>query len=155
LALHATDQFTVTLTVTATATLVATGATATTAETLTVTAANVPPTATLSGPTGVSEGDDFTVALIRPSDPSSADTAAGFHYAFAVDDASLAGASYTNSGPSASRTFRFADGPSDHTLTARIFDKDAGFTEYTTAVHVTNVAPTAAIHGTPASSPEG
>ena len=36
----------------------------------------------------------------------------------------------------------------------RIFDKDGGFTDYTTTVHVANVA-APAIAGAPASGPEG
>src|SRR5262249_5320257 len=75
------------------------------------------------------------------TDPSSADVAAGFHYAFAVDAASLSGVTYASSGTSASQTFSFGDGPSDHTITVRIIDKDGGYNNYTHAVHLDNVAP--------------
>src|SRR5262249_39912717 len=96
-----------------------------------VTVANAAPTAILVAPTTVNEGSSFTVGLSGATDPSSADVAAGFHYAFAVDGASLSGVTYASSGTSASQTFTFPDGPSDHTITVRIFDKDGGFTDYT------------------------
>src|SRR5204863_89291 len=92
---------------------------------------NVAPTATLNAPTTVNEGSTFSVALVNPLDPSSADTAAGFHYAFAIDGISLAGATYANSGSAAAQNFTFDDGASDHTVTERIFDQDGGFTDYT------------------------
>src|SRR5205823_2754530 len=63
--------------------------------------------------------------------------------AYACDNGSLGGATYAGSGSSASTTCTFDDGPSTHTVKARIFDKDGGYTEYTTAVTVNNVAPTA------------
>ncbi len=103
---------------------------------------NVAPTAVLTAPTAVNEGSPFTVSLSAPFDPSHADTAAGFHYALALDGASLANATYANSSKSATQNGVFADGPSNHTVTMRIFDKDNAFTDYTANVHVNNVAPT-------------
>jgi 6-phosphogluconolactonase (cycloisomerase 2 family) len=103
---------------------------------------NVPPIAVLSAPTVVNEGSVFSVSLTGASDPSQADTRAGFHYAFAVDGATLAGATYASSGTNAAKSFSFVDGPSDHTITERIFDKDGGYTDYTAPIHVNNVAPT-------------
>ena len=108
-----------------------------------ITVNNVAPTATLVAPSSVNEGSSFAVALVNSSDPSQADTAAGFHYAFAVDGASLASATYANSGTSASQTFTFDDGPSQHTITERIFDKDGGYTDYTATITVNSVPPTA------------
>ncbi len=113
-------------------------------KTFIITVNNVPPTATLSNNAPIDEGSSATVTFANQFDPSTADTQAGFHYAYAVDGASLAGATYANSGASASASFSFADGPSDHTATARIIDKDGGFTEYTTTIHVNNVAPNVA-----------
>ncbi len=104
---------------------------------------NVAPTATLSNDGPVDEGSPATVSFSNQFDPSSADTAAGFHYAFDCNDGSLAGATYASSGTSASTTCTYDDGPSDHTVRARILDKDGGYSEYTTVVHVNNVAPTA------------
>src|SRR5207253_1956308 len=78
---------------------------------------NVTTTATLVAPATVNEGSAFSVALTSPIDPSSADTAAGFHYAFAVDGASLASVTYASAGASAAQSFTFNDGPSNHTVT--------------------------------------
>ncbi len=102
---------------------------------------NADPTATLgnNGPKG--EGSAVTVSFAAQSDPSSADTAAGFHYAFACDNGDLNGATYAGSGSSASTTCTFGD-DGTYTVKARIIDKDGGFTQYTTPVTVMNVAPT-------------
>src|SRR5262249_27780197 len=69
--------------------------------------ANVAPTATLSSAGSVTYGQATTVSFSSPFDPSSADDAAGFHYAFAADDPyALDGASYTaNSGVSNTTSF--------------------------------------------------
>src|SRR5207248_3330286 len=91
------------------------GATGRAAVTLPVT--NVAPTASLANNGPVNEASPATVSFANPFDPSAADTAAGFHYAFAADGGSLAGATYANSGMSASASFTFDDGPSDHTVT--------------------------------------
>ncbi len=107
-----------------------------------VTVNNVAPTATLSNNGPVNEGSPATISFSNQFDPSSADTAAGFHYAFACDNGSLAAATYAGSGTSASTSCTYPDGPSTHTVRARIIDKDDGFTEYTTDVTVNNVAPT-------------
>ncbi|TME12563.1 MAG: hypothetical protein E6I65_03160, partial [Chloroflexi bacterium] len=82
-------------------------------------------------------------AFTSPSDPSSDDTTAGFHYAYSCTGASLAGATYAGSGTATSVNCVFGDGPSSPTVRARVIDKDGGFTEYAAAVTVNNVAPTA------------
>jgi hypothetical protein len=109
--------------------------------TLSVFVDNRPPTATLSAPASVPKGSPFTVTFTNPGDPSLADIAAGFHYAFSFDGQSLNGATYANSDSSPSATFTYPDGPAQHTVVARIIDKDGGFTEYSATVFVTNVAP--------------
>src|SRR5207302_696199 len=114
----------------------------------------VAPTASLSAPATVNEGSAFSVALTNPVDPSNADMAAGFHYAFAVDGASLDGTTSANSGTVASQSFTFDDGPSDHTLTERIFDKDRGSTHFPYTTHFRTVAPTASLSA-PATVNEG
>src|SRR5206468_3349210 len=81
----------------------------------------------------VNEGSPATVSFSGQFDPSSADTVAGFHYAYACDNSSLSGSNYGNSGTSASTSCTFADN-GVYTVRARIIDKDDGFTEYTTNV---------------------
>ena len=106
----------------------------------TVVVNNVAPTATLSNDGPVNEGSAATISFSNQFDPSSADTVAGFHYAYDCDNDSLAGATYASSGTSASTTCTFIDNGS-YTVRARIIDKDDGYTEYTTVVIVNNVAP--------------
>src|SRR5205814_4979474 len=48
----------------------------------TVEVRNVAPTATFTAPASSPAGFPFTLSLTAPSDPSAADTAAGFTYAF-------------------------------------------------------------------------
>src|SRR5205823_5484208 len=84
---------------------------------------------------------DLTVSFSAQHDPSNADTAAGFHYAYACDNGSLASATYGGSGTTATHPCTFDDNGT-YTVKARIIDKDGGFTEYTTDVVVDNVAPT-------------
>src|SRR5207249_62520 len=100
--------------------------------TTTVVVTNVAPTARLSNNGPVNEGSPATVSFTHQFDPSSADTAAGFQYAYACD-----GATYgtVSSNPSANCTF--TDNGS-YTVAGQIRDKDGGFTEYTTTVVVTN-----------------
>src|SRR5206468_1412008 len=109
--------------------------------TTTVTINNVAPTATLSNNGPVNEASPVTVSFSSQLDPSAADTSAGFHYAYSCTNVSLAAATYAGSGASASTSCTFADNGS-FTVRARIIDKDGGFSEYTTAVTVNNVAPT-------------
>src|SRR5438105_6412208 len=77
--------------------------------------------------------------------------AAGFHYVFSCFGSSLATATYATSGTSSSTTCAYPDNGS-YTVRARIIDKDGGYTEYTTVVTVTNVAPTVTITGPPSGS---
>ena len=107
-----------------------------------VNVSNANPTADLGNDSPISEGGSATVSFTTPSDPSSADTSAGFHYAFACGNSSLAGATYAGSGSATTKRCTFnddTDGP--FTVRARIIDKDGGYTERTTTVAVTNVAP--------------
>ena len=53
--------------------------------TTTVHVRNVAPTADISNDGPIDEGGSATVSLTNPSDPSSDDTTAGFHYAFSCD----------------------------------------------------------------------
>ncbi len=106
-----------------------------------VTVNNVAPTAIFNATTPVDEGSASTLSFSNPVDPSSADTSAGFHYAYNCDGGSLAGATYANSGTNVSTTCTYPDGPSDHSVRAKIIDKDDSYSEYLTTVHVNNVAP--------------
>jgi VCBS repeat-containing protein len=110
-------------------------------DTLTVTVTNVAPTASLANNGPVAEGSSATISFSAQSDPSGADTTAGFHYAYDCNGGSLALATYATSGTSASAGCTFDDNGA-YLVRARIIDKDDGFSEYTTSVTVTNVAPT-------------
>ena len=100
--------------------------------------ANVAPTASFGNDGPVDEGTSFHLSLTNPSDPSSADTTAGFTYAFDCGDGSGYGAfSAAHTPPARLPTTAPAD------VNAKIRDKDGGTTEYTDTVTVTNVAPTA------------
>ena len=110
-------------------------------EEITVTVNNVNPTADLANNGPINEGGTATISFSNQADPSTADTAAGFHYAYSCSNASLATATYALSGTSASTTCSYPDGPSTHTVRARIIDKDGGYSEYTTVVTVNNVKP--------------
>lgn len=89
----------------------------------------------------MNEGSAATISFSNQLDPSSADTSAGFHYAFSCTNDSLAGATYARSGPSASTTCVFADNGS-YTVSGRILDKNGGFSDYATSGMVNNVPPT-------------
>src|SRR5439155_12743037 len=109
--------------------------------TASVTINNVAPTATLSNNGPIVEGGSATVSFSSPSDPSSADTAAGFRYSFACNGnaASLATA-YLGAGTSTSTSCSFADNGT-FTVLGRIFDKDNGSNTFSTSVVVTNANP--------------
>jgi hypothetical protein len=128
---------------------------ATTAYTNTVVVADVAPTATFAGPPSVAEGSSATFAFSTPRDPSEIDTAAGFRYAYDCEGGSVEGASYASAGTEPSTQCSYADGPSDHTVRARIFDVNGSYTEYTASIHVDNVAPIVAVSATPQPSKEG
>src|SRR5205823_4629599 len=113
---------------------------------------NVAPTATFSNG-GAAEGSPATVTFSSPSDPSAPDTTAGFKYSYAQAPGSLA-ATYSAATSLTSANFTYADNGA-YTVYGRIFDKDNGFTDYSTTVTVTNVAPTATGINGPAALAEG
>jgi uncharacterized protein YfcZ (UPF0381/DUF406 family) len=97
---------------------------------------NIAPTGTFNAPSPVNEGSSFTLSITSPSDPSSADTAAGFQYAFDCGDGSGYGAwsaSNTRTCPTNDNGTRAVKG--------KIRDKDGGVTEYAATVTVQNVPP--------------
>jgi hypothetical protein len=100
-----------------------------------VTISNVAPTATKSFESPVDEGSSFNLALNSPSDPSSADTTAGFKYAFDC------GSGYSTFGTSDTASCPTTDNGTLN-VGAKIKDKNEGISEYTGTVTVNNVAPT-------------
>ena len=108
----------------------------------TITALNVAPTATFPASLQVSEGASAAVSLSNPFSPSSAVTAKGFHYSFALSKGTLA-STYDTAGSAGSASFPFAEEGS-YTIYGRILDKNNGSTDYTASVVVTDpsVAPT-------------
>jgi subtilisin-like proprotein convertase family protein len=105
----------------------------------TVVVNNVAPTATFNAPSSANEGAPFTVSLTNPSDPSTADVAATFHYSFATSTADLAN-TYAAAGTSNSAALSLPDNGT-FTVYGRIFDKDGGFTDYSRTVTINDVAP--------------
>jgi hypothetical protein len=95
----------------------------------TVDVANVAPTAILSAPASAFAGSTFALALTNPSDPSGADVAAGFTYAFDC------GAGYTAFGSAASASCSATD-TGTLSVGGKIRDKDGGVTEYRGQVSV-------------------
>jgi hypothetical protein len=102
-----------------------------------VSVTNVVPTATLSVPATVNEGETFTLALADLTDPSAADATAGFTYTFDCGD----GTGVQNTGDVASINCVAPD-VAGLTVTATITDKDGGKNSYTATIVVNNVAPT-------------
>ena len=127
------------------------GATVITSTATTLTITNVAPTATFANNGPVTLGNTADVTFSAPSDPSSADTTAGFRYAYDFDndgDFEVGDGTYAGSSTSATATIPTtvlnAAGP--FTVAARIIDKDGGFTPSTTTITVQpppNVAPDA------------
>lgn len=115
-----------------------------------ITVENVAPTASFEAPASVNEGSDFVLALTSPLDPSDADVSAGFTYAFDCGD----GSGYSD-WSSDNTTTCLNDDNGSRTANGIIRDKDGGQTEYTTAVEVENVAPTADFAVAPATLSEG
>lgn len=107
--------------------------------------ANTAPGAVLTNGGAVNEGSTGTVSFTNPFDPSTADTAAGFHYAFDFDNNGTfdsGNGTYAGSGTSATATIPasyFADGPGTRTVKGRILDKDGASTDYTTVITIHNV----------------
>src|SRR5205814_4348918 len=95
---------------------------------------NVAPTATFSNDGPANEGSDFHLFLSSPSDPSGADTSAGFQYAFDC------GSGYGAYSGTASATCSTTDN-GVRSVNGMIKDKDGGVSEYTASVTVNNVNP--------------
>jgi N-acetylneuraminic acid mutarotase len=109
-----------------------------------LTLSDTPPTATLSNSGPVTFGAPVTVTFSAPFDPSSADTAAGFHYAYSLDDggSALATATYANTAANRASLSYAGLGAGTHTVYGRILDKDDRFTPYSTVITVNKATPT-------------
>jgi hypothetical protein len=106
---------------------------------------NVPPTADLGNDGPILEGGSATIAFTGASDPSQADTNAGFRYAFACDgDTASLPTTYESAGTATSASCSFDD-DGNYTVAGRVFDKDDGYNTYPTVVTVANVPPTATL----------
>src|SRR5262249_6617805 len=79
---------------------------------------NTTPTAALSNTGPVVYGNAATISFTNQFDPSAADTAAGFHYAYSLDPNALASATYANSSGSSMQAFNLAAGT--YTIYGRI-----------------------------------
>jgi hypothetical protein len=101
-------------------------------DTTQVTIKNVAPTATFSAPPSADAGFAFALSLTSPNDPSTADTTAGFTYAFDCAD----GAGYGAFGSASTASCPTTD-VGTRTVGAKIQDKDGGVTTYTGTVRVT------------------
>ena len=97
----------------------------------TVTIANVAPTATFVAPSTSFAGFPFTLSLAGATDPSAADTAAGFEFAFDCGD----GAGYGPFGATSTASCPTSD-VGARTVRGQVRDKDGGVTEYTGSVAV-------------------
>ncbi|HEY0602688.1 MAG TPA: PKD domain-containing protein, partial [Herpetosiphonaceae bacterium] len=109
--------------------------------TATSTINNVAPQATFTASSQVDEGQSISLALSNASDPSGADTSAGFSYAFNC------GSSYGSASSSATASCA-TDDNGVRTVKARISDKDGGVSEYTATSTINNVAPQATFTAT-------
>src|SRR5262249_41607030 len=95
----------------------------------TIMVTNVAPSATLATTGVVNELAPVTVTFSNVTDPSSADTAAGFRYSFATSPTTGLATSYATASPAPSAQFTFADSGT-YTVLGRVFDKDGGFRDY-------------------------
>ena len=110
-----------------------------TATTLTIT--NVAPTATFSNNGPVTVGNTADVTFTGQTDPSSADTTAGFRYSYDFDDDGdweVGDGTYAGSSTSASATVPTSvlNAVGTYEVNGRIVDKDGGQTTYTTTITV-------------------
>ena len=98
-------------------------------DSVTVTVQNVAPTATFGAPASSFAGFPFTLSLSGASDPSTADTTAGFTYAFDC------GSGYGAFGSTSSANCPTTD-VGTRSVGGQVRDKDGGVTEYRGSVSV-------------------
>ena len=105
---------------------------------------NVPPTATFVNFGSVNEGSPGFVEFLNPTDVSSADRTHGFTYSYDFsNDGSFTdpGDIANSTSPSATVPASILNHPGNYTIHGRIIDKDGGFTDYFTTIHVNDVTP--------------
>jgi hypothetical protein len=117
--------------------------------------ANVAPTAEFVNGGGVNEGSAGSVSFQNPSDPSAADTTAGFKYSYDFDNDGTFEITGSDSPTATVPGSVLAAGQGDNVVRGRISDKDGGFTDYTTTIQVANVAPVVTLSDTELSVNEG
>lgn len=115
-----------------------------------ITVANVAPAGKLATDGQVPEGQSALVRFVGVSDPSPADTRAGFRYSYDFNADGVFdlgdGISYAGSIPTGQvrvPTTFLADGGRTVSVRARVFDRDGGWSESVVPIQVRNVAPTA------------
>jgi predicted extracellular nuclease len=101
-------------------------------DTATVQIVNVAPSATFNAPASSLAGFSFALSLTGATDPSAADTTAGFQYAFDCGD----GSGYSAFGAASSATCSTSD-TGTRNVRAKIRDKDESVREYVAAVELT------------------
>jgi uncharacterized delta-60 repeat protein len=106
---------------------------------------NTPPAGSFTNSGPVVEGGSVTATFSDVTDPSLADTAAGFHYSFATTPDGLA-SDYASASDAGNASFSFTE-EGTYTIWGRVFDKDNGFQTYSTAVTVNEPAPIAGVSG--------
>jgi uncharacterized protein (DUF952 family) len=104
-------------------------------DTTTVTIDNVAPTASFSNDGPITFGQTVTVSFANQDDPSTADTSAGFKYAYATTS-DFTGVTYASGSTAASSQEFSGLSVGNHTIYGRIIDKDDGYTQYSTTVQV-------------------
>jgi hypothetical protein len=112
-----------------------------------LTVTNTPPTASLTNTGPVNEGSTATVTFVNPSDPSLADTKAGFTYSYDFNNSGTF--QLVSSAPVATIPASFLSLPGTDTVRAVITDKDGGSTTLFTTITVNAVPPTLVVTGAP------
>jgi hypothetical protein len=114
------------------------------AGTVPVTVNNVAPTATFNAPASVTKGSPIAVSLSSVTDPSGADIAAGFTFAFKTGSAPITSADTFSSTPTVSFPTTVAG---SITVRGAVRDKNNDFTEYTQVVTVNMIpVPTSSLN---------
>ena len=119
-----------------------------TAAPMVLSVANAAPRGTFIAPLSVSEGGLATASFASPLDRP-ADLTAGLLYSYDFDNDGIFEITNSTAASATIPAGYLADGPFTRTLRGRISDKDGGFTDYTSRIAVTNVAPTVTLDNIP------